>query len=788
MYDWKNELNEEQLEAANILDGPLLILAGAGSGKTKTMTSRICHLIESGVKPSNILAITFTNKAAKEMRSRLINILGIKDDDSQAMPLMCTFHSFGYRIIRKFGDKLGYGKKIDICDEDDSMKILKKLVEEMFFKEKLEKANNELKKCIKQNIKDDAEEYAGCISKCKDNLLTEKDMNIIRKEFFQDRTEDWFERFELIYTKYEAYLKADDLVDFDDLIEKTVFLLRIPGVKKSVNNTYKYINVDEYQDTSVSQLEMVKLLAGEDNNICVVGDDYQSIYAFRGAVIENILNFPKHFEGCRMVILKANYRSIDNIVDGSAAVIKHNRNQFDKDLYAARGAGDPICLVHLDNNLEEGHFVASKIKEGVSKGAKYSEFAVLYRKNINSRSIEDALLREKIPYIIYGGVSFYQRKEIKDITGYLRLAAGYKDIISLERIANFPARGIGKKTLDELIKEIEKNKAGNNLIQLIGQSKISPNKVGILYSILRDIREKARDISTRSLDEQRECLPGYIKHVMRNTGMIDYYREELLKAKKGGDPEKIEGIESRIQSLEEYVSKAADFANSYIPDPENPDISLLEAYLEEVTLFADSDISKKADSVSLMTMHKSKGLEFKTVFMVAQDVYLRFEDVFGNLVGEDYEPCSEEIPDIQGSKDIFSKYEYFSKCTNLDDLVHTYKKNARLLHPDCGGDPAEFVKMNAEYQECMEALKNFQSENTAETINEKPAGPTIMIDTADFELEEERRLFYVGMTRAMDNLYISYVDERMIYGDVKSVVPVRFISEIPAKNVSHIIV
>lgn len=691
MSKWSDGLNKEQLEAANTLEGPVLILAGAGSGKTKTMTSRICHMIEDGISPRHILAITFTNKAAKEMKERLQKMLG--KEDEEGMPTVSTFHSFGYRLLRQYGSRLGYRKNLGICTDDatgkdsDQTKILKKLVEEHIYREELDLAPSDAhRKSIKEHIKDDAKVYKSYISKCKDRLIKpEDDIDSIRG-LLSMVSERELEKFILIYKKYEEYLMRDNLVDFDDLIEKSVFLLQIPEIRGHINGIYTYINVDEYQDTSRSQFELVKLLAGDNNNVCVVGDDYQSIYAFRGAVIENILNFPEHFSGCKKIILRANYRSTSNIVDGAAAVINNNNGQFHKDLYAYRGDGAKIALFTAENAREEGNYIASSIEKLVQGGEKYSDIAILYRKNMESRVIEDALLRKRIPYIIFGGTGYYERKEVKDILAYLKLTAGYNDVIALERVANFPTRGIGKKTLEETIKRVDNRDSDKSVLDAVKDVVSSQPKMSAFCEVIRKLKEA----------NSKLALVEFVKESLEITGLKEYYEKQLETAKRSTDEEKIQTAVDKLQNLSEIITKATEFIDNYVPDPAEPDKTVLEAFLEEISLYTDSDKRGPENAVSLMTVHKSKGLEFKSVFLAAQD--------------------ERDQIDYYDTEDIYTPEE---------------EKNG-------------------------------------------------------FQIEEERRLFYVGMTRAKDNLSISCALEKMIYGDYVYTRPVRYIDEIPHIYINHV--
>lgn len=649
---WKDSLNESQLQAAEQIDGPVLILAGAGSGKTKTLTQRICHMIESGISAKEILAITFTNKAAKEMTDRIANLL--EDAATQARPKTCTFHSLGFEIIKEFGTLIGYRPHIGICDEDDRKKRIKqtlKFVEEI----------NEHKEETLTKDKVSFETLSDYISNMKDlcnlpdecNNIPYKKNDVLSKD---DLT--------LGYSIYQASLMEDNQVDFDDLIMNAVRILEKDSIAKKFWRRYKYISVDEYQDTSKAQFRMVYRLAEGNRNICVVGDDYQSIYAFRGADITNILSFQNVYPDAKVVILGENYRSTPQIVDGASAVIANNPDQMEKELFSMNPDGKPITVASFEYYANEADYIARKIRSGINKGKEAGEYAVLYRSNASSRFIEDAFLKYEIPYVIYGGVSFYARKEIKDIVSYIRLAAGYDDRVSFERIANIPKRGLGKKAMADA-KEGMKKEDGSLLKKLYEYSKTVPNKKG-----LTGLAEQLAKYRIYALNYD---LATAIRMIIEDIKYFDYLHEEYADEEDGGD--------SRIQNVQELVSKAEEFCKDYVksaPNARNEEI--IEAFLESIALLTDADRNKDdGKCVKLMTMHTSKGLEFNTVFMVA----------------------------------------------------------------------------------CEERSTAYSEQ----------------------ELYEERRLFYVAMTRAKKKLFISWSEKRFVYGHLQPRDPICFISEIPSNVV-----
>ncbi len=650
---WKDSLNESQLQAAEQIDGPVLILAGAGSGKTKTLTHRICHMIENGIPAKEILAITFTNKAAKEMSDRIVSLVG-----NTAKPKTCTFHSLGFDIIREFGILIGYKPHIGICDEDDRKKRLKQALEMVESLQEYDAGT------FSKNKK--AVELLGkFISSMKDLCFLPDDCGNASCD-----NNDVLSRADLIlgYSCYQASLMEDNQVDFDDLIMNSVRLLERKDVAESYWRRYKYISVDEYQDTSKAQFRMIHRLAEGNGNVCVVGDDYQSIYAFRGADITNILSFQTFYPDAKIVVLGENYRSTPQIVNGASAVIANNPDQMKKELFSMNPDGKPITVASFEYYTSEADYIAKKIKAGLSKGKEAGEYAVLYRNNASSRFIEDALLSYEIPYVIYGGVSFYARKEIKDIVSYVRLAASFDDTVAFSRIANIPKRGIGKKALSNA-KEGMKKEKGSLLKKLCDYSKTIPGKKGIAV-----LSEQLSKYCVYALNYD---LPTAIKLIVDDLKYFDYLREEYADDEDGGA--------SRIENVEELVSKAKEFSDDYIhehPKAENEEI--IEAFLENIALLTDADRNKDdGKSVKLMTMHSSKGLEFNTVFMTA--------------------------------------------CEESGSIL------------------------------------------------------------PDKELQEERRLFYVAMTRAKKKLFISWSEKRSVYGQMKYRDPICFIKEIPSdvvKNVS----
>ena len=550
-------LNDKQKEAVLKTEGPLLILAGAGSGKTKVLTTRIAYLIEDNdVSPFNILAITFTNKAAKEMQTRLIGLIGDKAKNAQ----VSTFHSFGLKLLRENYDKLGYDRNFVIMDSDDSLTVVKKILKEM---------NLDPKQYNPTAIKNK-------ISGCKNEIIGPKQ--------YEKYASSEFEKVVLqVYEKYEEKLKNNNSVDFDDLLILPIKLFREnEEVLDYYQERFKYILIDEYQDTNEAQYQLTKLMASKYRNLCVVGDENQSIYSFRGANYRNILNFEKDYSEAVTIKLEQNYRSTTNILDAANDVIKNNLNRKDKNLWSDKGTGEKITYYRCHDEKDEAHYVATNIKRLLSEGKKADEIAVLYRTNAQSRTIEEEMLTENIPYRVVGSFYFYGRKEIKDLIAYLRLIHNEKDNVSLTRIINSPKRGIGEKTISNLnaIADIE----GKSIYEVISSGKELEFK-----KTIEDLKKVSENVTLTEL----------VDKVLDATG----YRYEL-------ESEKSLEADIRLENLEEFKSITKAFE-------EREGLISLEDFLFEVSLVSDREEYKdSSDKVSLMTVHSVKGLEFNDVFVV----------------------------------------------------------------------------------------------------------------------------------------------------------------------------
>ena len=640
------KLNPAQREAVENTEGPVLILAGAGSGKTRVLTTRIGYLMQNkNVKAENILAITFTNKAANEMRERVEETL--EGTDTKEM-WITTFHSCCVRILRKSINKIGYNRSFVIYDSPDQVTLIKDCMREL-------------------NISDkafDPKYVLSCISNAKDKLYTPKKyLELNEGDISKTKVGE-------IYALYQDRLKRNSALDFDDLIMKTVELFNeCPDILDFYRNKFRYIMVDEYQDTSKAQYELIRLLAKEHQNICVVGDDDQSIYGWRGADIRNILEFERDYDNVKIVKLEQNYRSTQVILDAANHVIANNTERKRKKLWSDKKEGQLIKIQLAENEIEEGDFISNTIKYMKKyEGREYKDFSVLYRANAQARSVEDALNRAGIPYNIYGGIKFYERKEIKDMIAYLRVIPNPQDDISLKRIINVPRRGIGLRTIEKI------------------EDRASLKEESI-YSVLIDIEDNS-DISRKArasisefvdlMSTLRSFTEVYtVSQVIEKVLDVTGYKDELLKEKNN------EG-EDRLENLQELISVALEF------ESQSEDKSL-ENFLTSIALNAEpsNDEEEQEDRVSLMTIHSSKGLEFPVVFLAGME-----ERIF---------PISRAIQSMR-----------------------------------------------------------------------------------DSDIEEERRLCYVGITRAKEELFLTLTKKRTLYGRTNHSIASRFIEELPKECIERL--
>ena len=698
MFNYLNELNPQQREAVLHLDGPLMIIAGAGSGKTKVLTTRIAHLMANGVDSFKILALTFTNKAAKEMKERVEKILINREARNLYIG---TFHSVFARILRAEAPRVGYPTAFTIYDTDDAKSVLKTVINELHLDDKIYKPATVYNRISSaKNALVTAEEYA------KDFGLQQEDARANRPAIAQ------------IYTAYAKRCFKNGAMDFDDLLLQFYLILKNhPDALHKYQHKFSHIMIDEYQDTNPAQYEIIKLLGAMHENVCVVGDDAQSIYAFRGATIENILLFRKDYDDVKIIKLEQNYRSTKQILNVANQVIGNNKGQIPKELWTENGEGDKIKLVRTMTDNDEGKFVADAIQEQKLRNHFFNrDFAILYRTNAQSRAMEESLRRMNIPYTIFGGISFYQRKEVKDYVAYLRIIVNPRDEEALKRIINFPVRGIGKTSLDRLI--LVANEQSITMWEVLTRAASFGFKAGTLEAIENFV------LMIKSFASMLKNSNAYdvAFHVGKQTGLV----RELFNDKSTEGVQRYENVQELLNSIKEWVDDKQNRAQidedgvmldegmrdegegmreenaalfSANPEveangPEDPNAKkplredvLLSAYLQQITLLTDADNKDEhADTVKMMTIHAAKGLEFSCVFAVGLE---------------------------------------------------------EMLFPSA------------------------MSINTRE------------------ELEEERRLFYVVITRAKHKLWISYANTRYKFGQVVQNEPSRFINELPEDHLDR---
>ena len=569
-------LNEQQKEAVFHTEGPLLILAGAGSGKTRVLTHRIAYLIEErGVNPWNILAITFTNKAAGEMRERVDRLVGFGAESIW----VSTFHSTCVRILRRYIDRIGFDTNFTIYDSDDQKSLMRDVcrvldVDTKKYKERM---------------------FLSAISAAKDEMITPDEYELNAAGDFGKQ------KIAQVYREYERQLHANNALDFDDLLLKTVQLFRTqPDVLGSYQERFRYIMVDEYQDTNTVQFKFVSLLAAKYQNLCVVGDDDQSIYKFRGANIRNILNFEQEFQNARVIKLEQNYRSTQNILNAANAVIQNNRGRKDKTLWTDNGDGEKVHLRQFDTAYDEAEFVADDIRKNIGNGGTYQDYAILYRTNAQSRMFEEKFVACNIPYKIVGGVNFYARREIKDLLCYLKTIDNGRDDLAVRRIINVPKRGIGLTT----ITRIQESAAAREIgfyeallgLDLIPGVARAASKLDSFVALIEYFKRRSDEVSITDL----------MNEIIEKTGYI-----ENLEA------EDKEDAQARIENIEELVSKIAAYEEQCAAEQVKPSLS---QFLEEVALVADIDsLEENPDYVVLMTLHSAKGLEFPHVYLVGME-------------------------------------------------------------------------------------------------------------------------------------------------------------------------
>ena len=581
MKHFLENLNNSQLESTLQMNGPMIVIAGAGSGKTRVLTYKIAYLITQGVDPFNILSLTFTNKAAKEMKERITKIVG---DEAKNL-WMGTFHSVFAKILRIEAHKIGYTANFTIYDSDDSHKLVNRIIKEL----------NLDKDIYKHKL------VFSRISSMKNNFISDIDYKKNEELIFSDKISNQ-PKFHMIYTEYVNRCFKAGAMDFDDLLLKTNELLsNYPETLSKYQNIFKYILVDEYQDTNHSQYLIVKALSDKFQNICVVGDDAQSIYSFRGANISNILNFQNDFQDSKIFRLEQNYRSTKNIVNAANSLIKNNQNRLEKNIWTDNESGEKISVNRLLTDGEEGRFVASSIFEAkMQHQLKNNDFAILYRTNAQSRSFEDALRKKNIPYRVFGGLSFYQRKEIKDVLAYLKLIVNINDEEALKRIINFPPRGLGQTTVNKI--SIESNKRNISDYKFIKDyskdsevfNKSTKNKIYEFMVLIESLKIKNEVTNVFEMT----------KEVLKKSGLYKFFK----------DDESIDGI-NRIQNIEELLNGIKDFVDNDVSEEKT-----VSSFLQSVALITDQDNDEQdLNKVQLMTVHLAKGLEFPYVYIVGME-------------------------------------------------------------------------------------------------------------------------------------------------------------------------
>ena len=570
-------LNEQQKEAVLHTEGPLLILAGAGSGKTRVLTHRIAYLIEEmGVNPWNILAITFTNKAAGEMRERVDKLVGVGSESIW----VSTFHSTCVRILRRHIDLLGYDTNFTIYDTDDQKTLMKDVCKLLQIDTKIFKERS----------------LMSAISHAKDELVTPEEFRLQAEgDFSKKRIAD-------VYEEYEKQLKANNALDFDDLLVKTVQLFQTQtDVLDYYQERFRYIMVDEYQDTNTVQFELIRLLSSKYRNLCVVGDDDQSIYKFRGANIKNILNFEQVFEDAKVIKLEQNYRSTGNILNAANAVIRNNLGRKDKTLWTANGEGEKLEFRQFDSAYDEAEYIVSDIREHVNQGAcTYNDNAILYRTNAQSRMFEEKFVTANIPYKVVGGINFYARREIKDLLSYLKTVDNGRDDLAVRRIVNVPKRGIGLTSINRVQEYAAQHEIGFydalRAVDLIPNIGRGASKLESFVALIEHFKADALEMS----------LSDLMQEIIEETGYVESLKEE--------DSEE---AEARIENIDELISKITAYEET-CEDMNEP--ATLSGFLEEVALVADIDsLDESSDYVVLMTLHSAKGLEFPHVYLAGME-------------------------------------------------------------------------------------------------------------------------------------------------------------------------
>ena len=712
------KLNDKQREAASQIDGSILILAGAGSGKTRTITYRIAHMIENvGISPYSILAVTFTNKAAKEMRERVEELVG---DIAKACTIS-TFHSFGMRLLRMYGKEVGYNSNFTIYDTDDQKRIVKAIL----------KGQNLSINGVKLTERD----LVSMISKIKEQIKTLDEYSVMNKQIVE------------VYDKYNRALLKSNAMDFSDILLNTYKLLQKPEILEKVQNKYKYIMIDEYQDTNNLQYKIIDLIARKSSNLCVVGDENQSIYGFRGANILNILNFENNYNNAKIIKLEENYRSTTTILDAANELIKNNKSSKDKKLWTQNGKGDLIKVLACDNARDEVSRIIEIIKENHQNGIAYRDMTILYRTNAQSRLFEEGFLRYNIPHKVFGGISFYSRAEIKDIIAYLSIIVNPQDELNLQRIINVPKRKVGEKGIEKIVTYARENnlnllEALSHIKEISGLTVVGKEKILEMYDIIKELKDLSY---TETASYIVQTLIDKIKY-------IDYIKENYSDA------------EARIENIDEFKNSILELENVV------GELRLNE-YLENVSLIsATDDLEEKSDYVKLMTIHNSKGLEFPIVFLVGfeNEIFPGTRAMFEEKeMEEERRLCYVAL--TRAEKKLYLSHATIRFVYGQDRLstpsVFLKEIPEKLLDIDVKKERLYFADDYSDEIKAYENNRKFEKKKTE--INTKntikiPDNTKEVLDTLGFKVGDKvkHKKFGLGVIKSIDakKIYVQYVD------------------------------
>ena len=712
------KLNDKQREAASQIDGSILILAGAGSGKTRTITYRIAHMIENvGISPYSILAVTFTNKAAKEMRERVEELVG---DIAKACTIS-TFHSFGMRLLRMYGKEVGYNSNFTIYDTDDQKRIVKAIL----------KGQNLSINGVKLTERD----LVSMISKIKEQIKTLDEYSVMNKQIVE------------VYDKYNRALLESNAMDFSDILLNTYKLLQKPEILEKVQNKYKYIMIDEYQDTNNLQYKIIDLIARKSSNLCVVGDENQSIYGFRGANILNILNFETNYNNAKIIKLEENYRSTTTILDAANELIKNNKSSKDKKLWTQNGKGDLIKVLACDNARDEVSRIIEIIKKNHQNGIAYRDMTILYRTNAQSRLFEEGFLRYNIPHKVFGGISFYSRAEIKDIIAYLSIIVNPQDELNLQRIINVPKRKVGEKGIEKIVTYARENnlnllEALSHIKEISGLTVVGKEKILEMYGIIKELKDLSY---TETASYIVQTLIDKIKY-------IDYIKENYSDA------------EARIENIDEFKNSILELENVV------GELRLNE-YLENVSLVsATDDLEEKSDYVKLMTIHNSKGLEFPIVFLVGfeNEIFPGTRAMFEEKeMEEERRLCYVAL--TRAEKKLYLSHATIRFVYGQDRLstpsVFLKEIPEKLLDIDVKKERLYFADVYSDEIKAYENNRKFEKKKTE--INTKntikiPDNTKEVLDTLGFKVGDKvkHKKFGLGVIKNIDakKIYVQYVD------------------------------